>query len=237
MNEKNEIFDLIILLTKGAQNKEDGLKCNYNNDEYKLSSCTYLLGQALRQYSKNNGRIFVSKKAYYKWRSLTCGNMADYWYTKCVRCDGPAFENGKAQTLALYKGNSNKPELKCFSKGDKFSYREIFHDEHIIPIASIIEDLKNLKDLSYDSVKNVLDNICVCRILKSEDRSIKNKNARFKCLIKTYEESYLQTNQEPIYLIDWEKIEDDYKNMHCAVGCTACELNKSFTKSKKHRNS
>lgn len=239
MDDKNEILDLIVSLTKGVQDKDNELKCHYGGDDYKLGACTYLLGQVLRQYSKNNGRIYVSKKAYEKWKSLTKDEMIKRWYTNGVNCDGPTFENGGKQTLYLYKGNSNKPEPIEFKKGDKFAYRQVFHDEHIIPIASIIEDLKNLDDPSYENVGKVLDNICICRILKSEDRNIKNKNARYKCLIRTYDESYKVTkNEEPIELINWEKVEADYKSSHrCDNGCDSCKLNKRFVQSRKHKKS
>lgn len=238
MNDnKNEIFNLIVSLTKGIQDKDNELRCHYGDDDYKLGACTYLLGQVLRQYSRNGGRIYVSKNADEKWHSLTKDSMMECWYTNSVNCSGPAFANGVKQTLCLYKGNSNTPESIELKQGDKFAYRQVFHDEHIIPIASIIEDLKNLDDLSYENVKKVLDNICICRILKSEDRSIKNKNARYKCLIKTYNASYRDTqNGEPIELMDWEKIEADYRSSHhCDDGCENCKLNRTFVQSRKHK--
>ena len=156
--ERNEIFDLIITLTKGIQDKNNAVKCKYRNDDYKLNACTYLLGQVLRQYSKNGGCIYVSEKAAEKWKLLSDREMNDYWYRNMVVCDGEAFNNSEEVEEYLYRGNSNTPEKQCLKKGAKFSFREIFHDEHIIPIASIIEDLTNLKgdDLNYDNVAKVL---------------------------------------------------------------------------------
>ena len=237
--EKNEIFDLIITLTKGIQNKDNAVKCKFRNDDYKLNACTYLLGQVLRQYSKNGGRIYVSEKAAEKWKLLSGHEMNDYWYRNTVTCDGEAFKNSEVVEECLYKGNSNTPEKLCFKKGNKFSFREIFHDEHIIPIASIIEDLTNLKgdDLNYDNVEKVLANLCLCRILKSEDRSIKSRYARPKCLIKAYEEAYQKVNDKPINLIGWDKIEEEYKKEHgCDGGCDKCSLKGTFRRSRKSKN-
>lgn len=237
--ERNEIFDLIITLTKGIQDKNNAVKCKYRNDDYKLNACTYLLGQVLRQYSKNGGCIYVSEKAAEKWKLLSDREMNDYWYRNMVVCDGEAFNNSEEVEEYLYRGNSNTPEKQCLKKGAKFSFREIFHDEHIIPIASIIEDLTNLKgdDLNYDNVAKVLGNLCLCRILKSEDRSIKSRYTRSKCLIKTYEEVYQKTNDKPINLIGWDKIAEEYKKEHgCDGGCDKCSLKDTFRRSRKPKN-
>lgn len=86
---------MIITLTKGIQNKDNAVKCKYRNDDYKLNACTYLLGQVLRQYSKNGGRIYVSEKAAEKWELLSGHDMNDYWYRNTVRCDGEAFKTAK----------------------------------------------------------------------------------------------------------------------------------------------
>ncbi len=237
MGENNAVFDLIITLTKGIQNDDNAFKCKYRNDNYKIGACTYLLGQVLRQYSKNGGHIYVSEKAAEKWQLLSGNEMNDYWYRKQVTCDGEAFNNDEKLEEYLYQGNSNTPKKKCFHKGDKFSFREIFHDEHIIPIASIIQDLTNLKgdDLNYDNVEKVLDNLCICRILKSEDRSIKSRSVRPKCLINAYKESYQDTNNEPINLIGWNRIEEDYKKEHCGSGCDKCSLQGTFRQSRKSK--
>lgn len=237
--ERNEIFDLIITLTKGIQNKDNAVKRKFRNDNYKLNACTYLLGQVLRQYSKNGGRICVSEKAAEKWKLLSSHEMNDYWYRNTVTCDGEAFKNSEVVEECLYKGNSNTPEKQCFKEGAKFSFREIFHDEHIIPIASIIEDLTNLKgdDLNYDNVEKALGNLCLCRILKSEDRSIKSRYARPKCLIKAYEEAYQKADDKPINLIGWDEIKEEYKKEHCRDGgCDKCSLNGTFRRSRKSKN-
>ena len=45
-------------------------------------------------------------------------------------------------------------------------------------MSDIIEELLNLPEYDYTSIKNVLDKIYICKMLKSEDRAIENKKKR-----------------------------------------------------------
>ena len=75
-------------------------------------------------------------------------------------------------------------------KGDSFLYREVFHDEHMITICDIINELLNLEVVSEENVIDILNKIYVCRMLKEEDRNLKPKNHRTTDLKYVIEEVY-----------------------------------------------
>ena len=81
--------------------------------------------------------------------------------------------------ISEYTGNGNVPrEKRKVQRGDGFIFRDVFHDEHMIPISLIIDELVSLPNTNEDSVKAILGNIYICRILKSEDRTLPIKYKR-----------------------------------------------------------
>ena len=197
------VLDIIISLTKAIQKtpkKGKGEACFYLNDGTNtLWGAKYLLNQILRQYKIAPDHIFISVAADKLWNEVTDGKeeIKNYHYTMQV----PVHRNCK---LDLYKGASNTPEKgKPHKPNDKFQYRQVFHDEHIIPIEIIIEKLISLDNVNGDSVQEILNNIYMCRMLKRENAGLTHK--RPFSVVKTIEEIYIPKGIE---IVDWEKIKN-----------------------------
>lgn len=202
-----KVLDIIIALVKAIkETKEpDEKNCQYYLDDGKnrLWGAKYLLGQILRQYRIDNNHIFVSVAADKFWKEITNEEMYKYNYTMRV----PVHYECK---LDLYKGTASKPfeTKKLHKSNDTFQYRQVFHDEHVIPIADIIENLIKLKDLNYENVQKILDNIYMCRMLKSENIELNkgNRNKREWDVKKTIEEIYKEKHH--IEIVGWEEIKN-----------------------------
>lgn len=198
------VLDIIISLTKAVQKtpkKEKGQACFYLDDgENILWGAKYLLGQVLRQYRIKESHIFVSVAANELWHKITNEEMYKYNYTMQV----PVHYNCKVD---LYKGAASKPfeTEKVHKPNDTFQYRQVFHDEHVIPIEMIIKKLEEEKDLNYTNVQKILDNIYMCRMLKSENIELNkgNRNAREWDVKKTIEEIYKEKHH--IEIVGWEE--------------------------------
>lgn len=200
MENEMKVLDVIIALAKAvkATKEPDEKNCQYYFDDGKnrLWGTNYLLGQILRQYRINDDHIFISVAADKLWKEITDEKekIENYHYTMqvpvCCEC-----------TLDLYKGAAKKPFEKINLKPNgKFQYRQVFHDEHVIPIADIIEHLVSLTDFSYENVQKVLDNIYMCRMLKKENVDLTHK--RPFSVVKTIEEVY---NPKGIEILCWEE--------------------------------
>lgn len=102
--------------------------------------------------------------------------------------------------MSTKRVNSKDPNLITLTKGESFAYREVFHDEHIIPINVIINELLKLSNLNYQTVVEILSKISVCKMLKTEDRSIYNARKRVFDVNEIIETTYLEAN---IYVKDY----------------------------------
>jgi hypothetical protein len=78
----------------------------------------------------------------------------------------------------LYKGASKTPVQTTLNKNDKFNFRQMFHEDHVIPVSIIIDELKNLKVVNATTVTSKLDQMHQCIILKEEDRNISRTKGR-----------------------------------------------------------
>ena len=201
---KNEIFEIIRLLA--VANKDDNNKryklVHDNHREYRLWNTHYLLGQVLRQYDVPLERNYVSKKAKELWHKLGIKeDINNFFWKENLDC------NCENVVVKCYTGASNKYEEKTVSLGTKLEYRSVFHNEHIIPIDLIREELERLADennLTDEKIEELLNKICICRITKEEDRSIKYKYKRSLDLRTCYNEVYKKTNNEPIIIEELE---------------------------------
>lgn len=196
-------FDIIIAYLKASKEKSL-VYGEVNGKRYALSpNNNYMLTQILRQYELPKSHIFVSKRAKEEWGRLLDENIIDYNYKQKV-------ENiGKEYRYKPWKGNKNKPEEEeiILPNGKKFCFNDVFHFDHIVPIRVIIEQLKEIQDLTYENVAKVLDNIYACIMLKEEDRSIKSKSKRVTDVIYIIEHDYIDTIKgEPILIDNWENI-------------------------------
>lgn len=173
--ENNVVLDIIIEFVKAVKSakKEKEIVSVINGKEYKIKAAGYLLGQIIRQYNIPEDHYYISVAAENKWKELSNENIWDFVYRDSITCTSevPIY-------VDKYKNNEKTAIKAEITKGQNFIFRDIFHDEHIIPIRIIIENLINLEELSYQSVEKVLSNIYICRILKWEDRKIKPKSNR-----------------------------------------------------------
>ena len=198
---ETKVLDIIIAFVKGIKDhpKENkNAPHHYINDGTNtLWNANYLLNQILRQYRINPDHIFVSVAADKRWRELTEKEMKDYNYTMEVPLKNDA-------ELELYKGAEKNHHKVNMAKGHKFKFREIFHDEHIIPISMIIKKLIDLEELNYNNVQEILNNLYICRILKSESKIIdkNNKTDRDWNVNTTVKELF--KNECGIELIGWK---------------------------------
>ncbi len=157
--------DLIIRLLQlyhDAPNEGALIHEDYTFDKNGVS---YLLNQTIRQLWLPKEHYLVSVKAQDLWDRITDGDIRDYFYRDRVKvkCDSK---------LPYYIGNAKKPsEYWTYKKGKTFSYRSVFHDEHIVPVDTIVKELLNLETITPETVKSVLDKIYICKMLKEEDRS------------------------------------------------------------------
>ncbi len=217
MENKQNLKDIgyiIFLLNK--------MKTKYsetNDFEVHPAGSRYLLGQTLRQIILPNSSIFISYKADVLWKKLRAeskDSMSDYVNQKRV-----INENDHPIPVLIYKGASSSSVPRILKKRDYFSFRQVFHDEHIIPIKMIIDELFKLENPDYDSVMRVMKKICICRMLKSEDRKIKEHYKRDFSRKDVIEKLYLGYG---IYLKDYEYphqeylIEDNFEDsIHLAI--------------------
>lgn len=165
----NEILDIIISLVKGV--RADG---HIESDNHILWGSDYLLNQVLRQYDIPKDHYYVSERASKLWKRITSEEIMDYYYQKKVTLD----KADGTVTLRCYKGSSSHYTEWTPQNGDKLTYRDVFHDEHIVPIKIIINELVKLPELNYENVLGVLDKIRVCKMLKEEDKTIVNRSNR-----------------------------------------------------------
>lgn len=198
--KKISVLDIVIALTKAI--KETPNEYFLEDGKNRLWGAKYLLGQVLRQYRIDDNHIFVSVQAKALWDKVTDGQeeMYKYNYTMGVPVHCECL-------LDLYKGASKTPFASVnFKEGDKFQYRQVFHDEHIIPIEMIIKHLTELDDLNYENVQGVLNNIYMCRILKSENIKLNqgNRNKREWNMKETIEKIYKESHG--IEIVGWDEI-------------------------------
>jgi len=131
----------------------------------------YLLNQVLRQIELSHQKCYISKNAETLWSSITEQSILDYWYQSKV-------VNSLSDNISIkiYKGASSKStEERLLKKGDSFKYREVFHDDHIIPINVIINQLLKLDQVDDESIMAIISKISICKMLKEEDREIRER--------------------------------------------------------------
>lgn len=205
----NVAIDIIITFLKNWHSyNENGTTYGYlgtPTDKYStecinLWSPKYLLGQILRQIPVT--KKHVSDAAQELWNRLTNEDIWKYNYQ-----DKVFVTENKDFIVKKYKGAAKTPEKES-SVGDSFIFREVFHDEHIIPIAVIIDELLKLKDgeITPEKVAEIIDKICICRITKEEDRKINPRYKRSSDLSEAYETAY-KPNQVKITSLE-EKLKN-----------------------------
>lgn len=167
----NQVIDIIIAFISAMNSKENAVVSYYNDKSYKIYSPKYLLGQIIRQYAVQTKHFYLSASAQSLWSKISQDDIWGYSYRDYVKC-----ENEQSVTIYEYRGNESKPfSIRDIAAGDGFVFNNVFHDEHMIPVNTIIDELTKLKKPDYDNVIEILDSIYICRILKSEDKLIPRK--------------------------------------------------------------
>lgn len=201
-NEKVISFEVIKAFVRGCWNEDKKyIKSEYNGEDKSIWNCYYLLNQVLRQISVPEKNKYVSAEAKKLWDAIgpecernSSNNINDYYYHEKIIATNDGAE------IFEYKGSSSKPISEIprrLKKGDTFIFRDVFHVEHIIPITMIIEELVKLdkkNELTDKKLNDILNLICVCRITKKEDRSIKEKYNRSLDLKEVFEKIYKSRN-------------------------------------------
>lgn len=190
--EKNEVLDIIISFVKAC--KKDKEHAYIECDGKRIWSANYLLNQILRQYYIDDNHILVSKKAQEVWNQIAVEEdikRFNYRNTFTAKID---------VEINMYFGAKKDGEKTLIKQGQKVIWNNIFHDEHTIPINVIIKELCSLETLNYANVSKVLDKIYICKMLKEEDRNIKEKRNRSSNIIEVVEKVYYPN----IEICDWD---------------------------------
>ena len=159
--KNNAIIESILCLLKGYSVE--------NSDSLK-----YLLNQSIRAYDILPDHHHLSKGAEDLWKKLmpTTEDIMKYHYQQMVHCKN---RSTNVVELHLYTGNNRKTFKTIILKpGDKykFKFRQVFHEEHVIPVQAILNYLvqQDVNTLNAESIKELLDEkLHICVILKEED--------------------------------------------------------------------
>jgi hypothetical protein len=146
----------------------------------------YLLNQTIRQLWLPASRRLLSIEAEQLFNRL--GYDEEELFTFFYRMQ-VINKSDEAVSVSLYKGASSKPyeANKLLKPKESFLLREVFHDDHIIPITHVIEKLLTITEPNRETVLDVLKDVGVCRMLKGEDRKV----TRTK---RTYDEKFIIEN-------------------------------------------
>ncbi len=165
-----ELIIQLIELYHAAPEAKEAEHVEYTFDKKGISQ---ILNQTIRQLWIPKDHYKISVKAWNLWNKIAEGDIRDYFYHDRVKvkCDS---------VLPYYKGNANEPAEKewLYPKGKTFSYRSVFHDEHIVPVETIEKKLLEFENPTSEEVKDILSKIYVCKMLKEEDRKITKKSNR-----------------------------------------------------------
>lgn len=160
------------------------------NSAYKGDANTlkYLIGQIVRQYDVPASNWHVSKAAEDRWCELTANpNIRDYHYKDLVKCDKLA----ESKTYNVYKGASKAGVKRKLNSGSAIQFREMFHEDHVIPVSLMLDELAKMNSISAAGIKALLDKMHLCVILKEEDRVIGRTKGRSLDFQKTVNGVYV----------------------------------------------
>jgi hypothetical protein len=180
------IYEIIQILAKNIKEESEEL-----NDFEKKSSCMYLLNQTIRQVKLDETHYTISKKAKELWNEIIEDGEGykNFFYNEIITIK-------KDSEIDLYKGNEKKPYSRDKLKANsKISYNKIFHNEHTIPVSTIIDEILKT-DLSIEKINEVIGKISICRMLKSEDRLLKTTRKRVFDLKTIYNNEYNEAGIE-----------------------------------------
>ena len=235
--QQSRILDIIINLLSGIKSNNSIIESIDNDTQMKLKGNSYILNQALRQYVLPKNHYFVSEKAFELWTKISTDDIFNYEYQNKVVKNTDDFV-----MIDKYKGGEKNPRQKDvpLQKGQSFIYKDVFTDEHIVTVSNIIDELLKLPSYTYSSIASVLDKMYICKMLKSEDRSIKNRINRSTNYKEVILEDYLNAgikvkdfdyhtelkNLLAITHAELDKLNEEEKKINSKMKlCPKCELN------------
>ena len=80
--------------------------------------------------------------------------------------------------VKFYKGAEKEGKLRKIIKGSHFEFRKVFHEDHVIPVSLIMKKLVELNPNNEKEIKELLEKMHICVILKDEDRIISTTKGR-----------------------------------------------------------
>ncbi len=168
LNALDIILTFLKAIKKSRIDSEQIVKGFYNDTEFNICSAGYLLNQIIRELCVSSEHYLVSKKAKELWDKLTSDDINKYFVGRFIVCD-----RADNTEVSLYKGNSkiSYKNIKV-QKNQKILYNSIFHNEHIVTIKDIIDELLKIDNPTQESVSRILNKIYICRMLKSENSDI-----------------------------------------------------------------
>lgn len=182
-NMKNEaIVDSILCLLKEYR-KEMTAPIPNNAD---LNSLKYLINQTIRAYDIPENNHHLSQRAFDRWNELSTEDIMKKHYKDKVVCDkltGPV-------EYVLYTGASKTGTPTSLTKGSEFEFRKMFHEDHVIPVSMIFDEMVKMLVVDKQSIENLLNGMHMCVLLKKEDRKIGKTRGRSLDFDKTIEDVY-----------------------------------------------
>ena len=164
-----------------------------NPDQNGMGSLRYLLGQSIRQYDIPEQNHHLSQAAHDRWKALSSDDITKYHYQDWVICDklsGPVMFNS-------YNGSHGKGTPITLTKDSTFVFRELFHEDHVIPVSMILDEMIRMQTVDNSSIERLLNEMHICVLLKEEDRKIGRTRNRSLDFQETIRKAY---NSENIYL-------------------------------------
>ncbi len=186
--------DAIIKSIQILLNEYKNLSSQGNQNSKDLKSIRYLLNQSIREYEIPSSNWHISVAARDLWDSLTTDSIWNYHYRDVVGCNNLQ----QPMSVELFRGASKEGGEKELFPNDSFLFNELFHEDHVIPVSMILDELINKNASNEADIKTILDNMHICVILKEEDRKIGRTTGRTLDFNQTIQNVY---NANGIYLV------------------------------------
>lgn len=143
-------------------------------DKEDLRGLRYLLGQTIRHYKIVPSNRHISCGAINRWNELCKDSIKCYKHNDKVTCNNLI----TPKCYSLYTGAKGAGLLTTLSPSSTFIFKQMFQEDHVIPIKLILEELIKLKTVNSKSIENILNKMHICLILKEEDRRIGRTKGR-----------------------------------------------------------